>query len=42
VESAEQLAELRKLGCDLAQGYHFAEPLSGEAAERLLAGDTTW
>jgi diguanylate cyclase (GGDEF)-like protein/PAS domain S-box-containing protein len=42
VESAEQLAALRKLGCDLAQGYHFAKPLPREAAERLLAQDTTW
>ena len=42
VESAEQVAELRKLGCDLAQGYHFAKPLPREAAERLLAGEPTW
>jgi EAL domain-containing protein (putative c-di-GMP-specific phosphodiesterase class I) len=42
VESAEQLAELRKLGCDLAQGYHFAKPLPREDAERLLAEDTAW
>ena len=26
VETAEQLDELRRLGCDLAQGYFFAEP----------------
>ena len=27
VESAEQAARLRQLGCDRAQGYHFARPL---------------
>jgi EAL domain-containing protein (putative c-di-GMP-specific phosphodiesterase class I) len=37
VESAEQQAILKKLGCDLAQGYHFSEPLASKATERLLA-----
>jgi EAL domain-containing protein (putative c-di-GMP-specific phosphodiesterase class I) len=37
VESAEQQAILKELGCDLAQGYHFAEPLASKAMERLLA-----
>jgi diguanylate cyclase (GGDEF)-like protein/PAS domain S-box-containing protein len=37
VESAEQHAILKELGCDLAQGYHFAEPLASKAMERLLA-----
>nr|WP_225444619.1 EAL domain-containing protein [Pseudomarimonas arenosa] len=27
VESAEQAAQLRDLGCDLLQGYHFARPM---------------
>ena len=36
VETAEQLAKLKELGCDLAQGYYFAEPLPSEGAERLL------
>jgi EAL domain-containing protein (putative c-di-GMP-specific phosphodiesterase class I) len=35
-ETAEQLAKLKELGCDLAQGYYFAEPLPSESAERLL------
>ena len=37
VETAEQLAQLRKMGCEMAQGYCFSEPLSSEAASALLA-----
>jgi diguanylate cyclase (GGDEF)-like protein/PAS domain S-box-containing protein len=37
VETADQHAMLKELGCDLAQGYYFAEPLPSEAMERLLA-----
>ena len=36
VETEGQLEELRELGCDLAQGYYFSEPLTGEAAAALL------
>jgi diguanylate cyclase (GGDEF)-like protein/PAS domain S-box-containing protein len=38
VETAEQLAFLRSLGCDAAQGYYFSRPLPPEEFERLLAG----
>ncbi|HUR17361.1 MAG TPA: EAL domain-containing protein [Acidimicrobiales bacterium] len=37
VESAAQVAHLRQLGCELAQGYHFAKPLTGDGAAALLA-----
>jgi diguanylate cyclase (GGDEF)-like protein/PAS domain S-box-containing protein len=36
VESAEQLARLRELGCELAQGNYFSEPLPAEGATQLL------
>ncbi len=37
VESAEQLEHLRRMGCDLAQGYHLARPLPSEEVEQRLA-----
>jgi diguanylate cyclase (GGDEF)-like protein/PAS domain S-box-containing protein len=36
VETADQYAMLKELGCDLAQGYYFAKPLPSEAMEKLL------
>jgi EAL domain-containing protein (putative c-di-GMP-specific phosphodiesterase class I) len=41
VETAEQLAQLRNMECDLAQGYYFSEPLPGEALADILAEDLT-
>jgi len=38
VETAEQLAFLRAVGCDTAQGYLFSRPLPAEDFERLLQG----
>ena len=37
IEDREHLVELRALGCDLAQGFHFARPLPPEAVTALLA-----
>jgi EAL domain-containing protein (putative c-di-GMP-specific phosphodiesterase class I) len=37
VETPEQLARVKSLGCELAQGYYFSEPLPSEAAGELLA-----
>ena len=36
VETAEQLRELRKMECDVVQGYYFSEPLPSEEASVLL------
>ncbi len=37
VESGEQLSMLCELGCHLAQGYYFSQPLSIEAADAFIA-----
>jgi diguanylate cyclase (GGDEF)-like protein/PAS domain S-box-containing protein len=37
VETAEQLAFLRSLGCDGAQGFYFSRPVAAEEFARLLA-----
>jgi EAL domain-containing protein (putative c-di-GMP-specific phosphodiesterase class I) len=39
VESQEQVAELRKLGCDLAQGYYYAPPQPASLVDELLNQD---
>ncbi|SKB15687.1 Two-component response regulator [Planktothrix sp. PCC 11201] len=42
IETPEQLSLLRLLGCELAQGYLFAQPLDAEATETLLFSDPQW
>ncbi|MGB3684177.1 MAG: PAS domain S-box protein [Rubrobacteraceae bacterium] len=42
VENREQLARLRELKCDLAQGYYFAKPQDSEATDTLLAENLQW
>jgi diguanylate cyclase (GGDEF)-like protein/PAS domain S-box-containing protein len=37
VESAEQVEQLRQMGCDIAQGNYFSEPLPPEAALAFLS-----
>ncbi|MET0963524.1 MAG: EAL domain-containing protein [Noviherbaspirillum sp.] len=39
VETAEQIAVLRQLGCRMGQGYFFSAGVPAEQAERLLALD---
>ena len=36
VETEEQLSRLKEMGCDLAQGYHFARPLPVEDTSAYL------
>jgi diguanylate cyclase (GGDEF)-like protein/PAS domain S-box-containing protein len=40
VETHDQLVELRKLGCDLVQGFLLHRPQSAEALTALLAGES--
>lgn len=37
VETEEELAKLRAIGCDLAQGFRFARPMAAEAVGDVLA-----
>lgn len=41
VETGEQLRVLRELGCDRAQGHHFAPPMFVTEIEALLAQEST-
>ena len=36
VETPEQLALLRSLGCQYAQGYYFSKPVEAQAAEDMI------
>jgi diguanylate cyclase (GGDEF)-like protein/PAS domain S-box-containing protein len=42
VETPEQLLELQALGCDLAQGFHFARPQPAARMEGLLSRINHW
>jgi diguanylate cyclase (GGDEF)-like protein len=42
VETPEQLAVLRELGCDWAQGFHLARPGQAETVTRLLKEAARW
>ena len=40
VETADQVARLRTLGCDEAQGFHFARPSTADAIDALLLAES--
>ena len=42
VETIEQVALLKQLHCNYAQGYYFSKPLSAEGTRALLDGEPTW
>ena len=42
VETAEQAAKLRELGCELAQGYYFSVPVTAQEATDMLAANRHW
>ena len=39
IETTDQLERLKKMGCELGQGYHFAKPLKPCAAAELLSSN---
>ena len=41
IETADQVEQLRELGCELGQGFHLATPLSEQAAGEWLAARRT-
>ncbi len=42
IETSAQHTQLRSLGCEYAQGYHFARPLDAEAAGALIRRRVSW
>jgi len=36
IETSDQADHLRKMRCDMGQGYHFAKPMDREALDHLL------
>ncbi|HVG46459.1 MAG TPA: EAL domain-containing protein [Longimicrobium sp.] len=42
VETAAQLAEVREIGCDYAQGYLISRPLPADALRELLVSEPVW
>jgi diguanylate cyclase (GGDEF)-like protein len=42
IETAEQLAHLRLLGCEYGQGYFFSPPMTRENAEQMLIQKPHW
>ena len=42
IETENQLAHLKRLGCDQGQGYYFSRALPPEAAEALLGQNPKW
>jgi EAL domain-containing protein (putative c-di-GMP-specific phosphodiesterase class I) len=41
VEDHAQFLALRRMGCDIGQGFYFGRPMEPEQLERLLADDPT-
>ena len=39
IEDEEQLAELKRLGCEFGQGYYFSRPVPAAEAEKLIVTD---
>jgi EAL domain-containing protein (putative c-di-GMP-specific phosphodiesterase class I) len=41
VEDSTQFLALRRMGCDVGQGYYFGRPMEGQDIERLLSDELT-
>jgi predicted signal transduction protein with EAL and GGDEF domain len=41
-EGADQVAQLRALGCDFGQGYFFSRPIAAESLRALMRAPGTW
>ncbi len=41
-ETPEQITQLRAMGCDYGQGYHFSKPASALTADAILAAEPNW
>ena len=42
IETLEQFARLRSLGCDYGQGFHFSPAIEADDASSLLTQDPVW
>lgn len=42
IETQQQLAQLRELGCHFGQGFLFSKPLNAEDATKLIAQNPQW
>jgi EAL domain-containing protein (putative c-di-GMP-specific phosphodiesterase class I) len=42
VETEEQLADVRRLGCEYAQGYFFSRPLPHDEMAALMHRNPVW
>jgi diguanylate cyclase (GGDEF)-like protein/PAS domain S-box-containing protein len=42
IETIEQVAKLRELGCEFGQGYYFSVPVNAQEATDLLAEEHHW
>ncbi len=42
VETASQLAQLRDLGCEYAQGYFFLKPVPADIVTAFVESDPQW
>ncbi len=41
-QTALQIAELTRLGCDFAQGFYFSRPVNADQIERMLVSGPPW